>query len=793
MKTDVKHILLAVLMPSVLITIMVMSGWLLQAYMLTQFSEIGDLITPVFVVIAFMLGLFLIAIFGFASIKRDIEHDEEQREYKQAYTIDPLTGLYNKAGFIAQIKKVLPKLGKERACAVLSFEIVSFNTYNELYGYKAGDALLKTIADISKRHKKSGDVIGRLYSDHFVWFANGEDSEAIFATFRSAIKEAKDTGLPFYLCGGVYLLENREISVQSMIDKAALAKETIKYNFGTGITIYDDSMLECQLQDAELVGSMMKGLQNGEFIEYYQPKYYSDTETIVGAEALARWKKPDGEIITPSRFAGLFERNGFIRRLDFYIFERVCGFLADAKANNKTVLPVSVNFSRVHIHDLHFPQRLLALTKKYGVDPKDIEIELTESAFYIDTKNLNKAVDLLHELGFSVAIDDFGSGFSSLNMLKDSNFDTLKVDSKFLEGFEYGGKVGTVITAVLRMAKWLGIPVVAEGVETKAQVDFLRTLGCEMIQGYYYSRPIPRDEYEKLLEQESSAALSKEKSALVTFGNINAIFGGDSLVNSILDGILGGFGIYELSGKSMEAIRVNRAYYELMGYPNIATFNEHSINVMTQVFPPDVDKHLNACYMAVKTGKQQKVTTRRYKYDGGLIQIDCLIKHIGGTEEKPLVCMTFVDADERLRLDREQELSKYSDALNGIFDEIFEFNYKADTLRVLSRNHVKCHEETSVKEAEEEWLESLIYIDDREKIESLIELMRAEELELPFETEYRTIKKGETRWISASVVSIAGGGFLLCKLDVTQKKQLERISGNTENTRTRVRLGYFGG
>ena len=788
MKTDVKHVLLAVLLPSVLITALLMCGGLYQAYTLTQIREISDLISPLFIATSILLALFLLAIFGFSSIKRDIEQDREQHKFMQAYTVDPLTGLYNKAGFFIELGKELSELGKERACAILSFEIVSFRTYNELYGYEAGDILLKAISDIVGKNKKNGDVIGRLYSDHFVWFANGEDSEDIFATFRNAIKEAKDTGLPFYLCGGIYLIEDREMSVHNLLDKASLAKETIKYNYGTGISIYDDSMLECQLQDAEMVGSMMKGLQKGEFIEYYQPKYYSDTETIVGAEALARWKKPDGEIITPSRFAGLFERNGFIRRLDFCIFERVCGFLADAKANNRTVLPVSVNFSRVHVHDLHFPQRLFALTQKYGVDPKNLEIELTESAFFIDTKSINKVVDMLHEYGFSIAIDDFGSGFSSLNMLKDSNFDTLKIDANFLDGFERGGKVGTVVTSVMRMAKWLGIPVVAEGVETREQVDFLQTLGCEMIQGYYYSRPIPREEYELLLDQKDSVAILKEKPTLVTLDSINAVFGGDSLVNSILDGILGGFGIYELSGKSVEAIRVNNAYYDMMAYPNIATFRVHSLNVITQVHPSDADKLLNACYTTVKTGNLQKVSVRRYKYDGNIIQIDCLIKHIGGTEDKPLICMTFVDAAERLRADREEELNKYADALHGIFDEIYEFNYKADTLRVLSRNHVICHEERNLGKAEERWLENLFHPDDKEKIRMLIASARANEIELPYETQYREIVDGEIRWISASVVSIAGGGYLLCKLDITQKKQLEMIVENADNLRSGVKL-----
>lgn len=845
MKTDAKHVVFAILLPAVLIAGLVICTWIYQSgapektilsdelrfasagYCLVNGESNGAVIglgvgaeafatdlayhplaagasyTPKTVIAAVAvdesketmvspiwivtIGLFALALIAFCVLgarKRIMKLRKENSEFIKEGTIDRLTGLFNKPGFEIEASKALSKLPKERACAVVAFEVVSFRTYNELYGYVAGDALLKTIAEIARKYKNSGDVVGRLYSDHFVWFIDDEDSEQIFSTLRNAIRATGNTDLPFFLCAGIYVIEDRGISVPEMIDKASIAKNTIKYSFGTGIKIYDDSMLECQLQDAVMVGSMMQGLQNGEFIEYYQPKYNTDTEAVVGAEALVRWKKPDGEIITPKRFIGLFERNGFIRKLDFYMFERVCSFLAEAKANNKTVLPVSVNFSRVHLHDFHFPERLLALTKKYGVDPKNLEIELTESAFVMEAKDIRAFVDKLHKYGFLVAIDDFGSGFSSLNMLKDFDVDTIKIDTKFLEGFERGGKVGTIVTAVIRLSKWLGNPVVAEGVETREQLDFLRTLGCEMIQGYYYSYPLPRDEYEKLLEQKSFIRKIEDKRSSVTLSSIDAVLGGDSLATSLLEGIPGGLGIYELSGDRLEAIRVNHTYYEMLGYPDTASFREDSLNVIKQVYPPDVDKLLDACNRAVKTRDMQKITAHRYKYGGELAHHDCLIKYIGGTQDKPLLCMTFVDATERLRIDREKELSKYCDALHGIFDEIFEFNYMADTLSLLSRDHVKCNEATrNLKDAEKYWIENLIHPDDRERIEDFIFLARADEIKLPLSSDYRIIRNGEIRWISASVVSIAGGSYLLCKLDVTQKKQLEILFENMENLR----------
>jgi PAS domain-containing protein len=219
--------------------------------------------------------------------------------------------------------------------------------------------------------------------------------------------------------------------------------------------------------------------------------------------------------------------------------------------------------------------------------------------------------------------------------------DTLKIDTKFLEGFEHGGKVGTVVTSVIRMAKWLGLPVVAEGVETREQVDFLRSLGCEMIQGFFYSTPLPREEYENLLEQQNSIYPLRGKPTLLTINRINEIMGGDNLITSLLDGILGGFAIYELDRDRLEVIRVNRAYYDLMGYPDASAFSGHSRNVITQVHPEDAEKLIEACVLADRTGEVQRLSIRRYRYDGMLISLDCQVKHIGGTSEKPIICMVF--------------------------------------------------------------------------------------------------------------------------------------------------------
>jgi len=738
---------------------------------------------PYSLVVVGFLALFLLVFFLYITHKRLADMDRERARYIRASTIDSLTGLYNKPGFEEAVKKAFDSLSADRVCVVVAFEVVSYRTYKELYGNEAGEQLLQAISSIINKYQRSGDATARFYSDHFVWFASGKNEEEIFSVFRAATKATRSHEPPFFLCGGIYLIKDRSLSVAEMVDKASVAKDYIKANFGTGIKIYNDSMLELQLQDAEIAGNMMKGLQNGEFVEYYQPKFNTDTELIVGAEALVRWIKPDGEIITPGRFIGLFERNGFVRRLDFYVFERVCRFIAESRAAGKTVPPVSVNFSRVHMHDQRFPLRLFKIVQKYGLEPNCFEIELTESAFIMDTKQQKRLIDSLRKYGFAVAIDDFGSGYSSLNMLKDFDVDTLKIDMKFLEGFEHGGKVGTVVTSVIRMAKWLGIPVVAEGVETKEQVEFLRSLGCEMIQGFYYSPPLCRQDYELLLESEGNSCPLREKPAMLMLSNINAALGGDSLLNALLDGILGGFAIYEYSGDRLEAIRVNRTYYELMGYPDASAFSEHSLNVLSQVYPPDTAKLLNACTMSVKTGRVQKVSARRYRFDGMLVLLDLQVKHIGGTAEKPLIYLTFIDATERLLSDRENELNKYCDALYAVFDEIIEFDFATDSIRLLSRNHEKCCDLIKSLEAEEKyWIEKIIYPEDKGKIEHYMALVKGGHISLPLSLDYRTVSNGKVNWVSASLVALSDGSYLFCKLDITNKKLLEAYMMGLEET-----------
>lgn len=244
-----------------------------------------------------------------------------------------------------------------------------------------------------------------------------------------------------------------------------------------------------------MVSQMEESLRLGQFVPYYQPKYDARTERIVGAEALARWVRPGGSMISLDRFVPLFERNGLIRKLDLYMFERVCQKLSAMEHPVR----ISVNFSRIHLYDNDLTQKLTQIADRYHVHRALLEIELTETAFFDQRDVLIRNMNQLRESGFLVSIDDFGSGYSSLNLLKDVCFDIIKIDKEFLNETTQSERGRKVVQSIFLLADSLHVRTVAEGVETAEQLSFLRENGCDIIQGYYFSRPVPETDFDRLI------------------------------------------------------------------------------------------------------------------------------------------------------------------------------------------------------------------------------------------------------------------------------------------------------
>lgn len=415
---------------------------------------------------------------------------------------DPVTGLLNAQGFTHAVEETLRVLPADRFCAVVDFGILNFNQYNVSFGSPAGDAVLQSAARTLLAHCREPQPCARLSGDRFTYFVTDcsckeELLERVFVLDKKL--HAPQGTHQLRMTYGLYLVEDRNLLVKEMCNRAVAAR--LGLTGGENIVaIYDHSVHQRQIEDARLVENMEESLRKGEFVPFFQPKYDAHTERIVGAEALVRWVHPDRTLTPPDRFIPLFEQNGLITRLDLFMFETVCRKLSVTQAP----VPVAVNFSRAHMYDADFPDKLWSIVQKYKLPANLLEIELTETAFAERREALIGNMDRLRQLGFPVAIDDFGSGYSSLNLLKDVRFDVIKLDKEFFAGTTGAGRGSTVIRHILSLAQALDIHTVAEGVENQEQLDFLRENGCEIIQGYYFCRPVPEAEFDALLQEQNA-------------------------------------------------------------------------------------------------------------------------------------------------------------------------------------------------------------------------------------------------------------------------------------------------
>ena len=303
---------------------------------------------------------------------------------------------------------------------------------------------------------------------------------------------------------GIYNIEanNRDSQIGQYIDAAVSARKSIKRDHTKQIAYFDDKMESDIRVEAQIEKKMESALKQGEFVVYYQPKYLLKTEKIIGAEALIRWNHPKEGLIPPGVFIPIFERNGFIVQTDFFVYEEVLKMQSRRLKEGKKTVPVSVNVSRTHIGTSDFLPRLMELADRYEVPRELLELELTETALGGKQQNIVDFIRACKHAGFPISIDDFGSGYSSLNLLKEMPVDVLKIDREFLNETDESQKSSVIVEQVVEMATKIDIRTLCEGVETKEQAAFLKQIGCNMAQGYLYSKPVPEETFEGMLESE---------------------------------------------------------------------------------------------------------------------------------------------------------------------------------------------------------------------------------------------------------------------------------------------------
>lgn len=414
---------------------------------------------------------------------------------------DFLTGIYGQQKFYQATRELLDQRAGENF-AFIHFDIDRFRIINTLYGSKEGDRLIHFVAGAIRKVMTAygRGTYGRLGGDVFGMCVPYEDGAAIYHILEGIRAEIRKHSVHYYLetCAGIYLVDDPDMEVAAMHDNAEIAAAQCKGQYMVHDVLYTEEIGQKVLREQHIIDEMDAALAEQQFIVYFQPKYQLKKMAPYGAKALVRWKKPSGEIVLPNEFIPIFERNGFITKLDYYVWEKVCQFIDSELSQGRNPAPISVNVSRVNLYNPDFMDSLIDLIHRYHIPPHYLNLELTESVFSEDAELIQRAVNYLHDAGFTILMDDFGSGYSSLNILKDVDLDVLKIDMKFFSKGNTAEKGAKIIEAVIRMAESLDMMVIAEGVEEKHQVDFLNDLGCDYIQGYYFGRPMSQDQYEKL-------------------------------------------------------------------------------------------------------------------------------------------------------------------------------------------------------------------------------------------------------------------------------------------------------
>lgn len=522
---------------------------------------------------------------------------------------DALTGLYKRRKFMKEAARLLQSNPGEHYSLIYT-NIERFRVLNDLYGQNMGDRLLCGMGSKLAERWPSG-VVGRISGDHFaVCCPSSQVRPEELQKISSLLTRQFNLCCSLRLLYGIYEIENSEMPVQQMCDRAQMALGTLSGKSAGQYAYYDEKLRRELLAEQEITDEMEGALAGGQFQVYLQPIYSLSTGAPVSAEALVRWIHPQKGVIPPGKFIPLFERNGFISRLDTYVWETAVRDLAELKRLGFAEFPITANMSRMDFYDTSLCDKLIEMTKKYGVDPSMFRIEITESAYMDNSAQLLDAIKKFNAAGFSVLMDDFGSGYSSLSMLMDIPVSTLKIDMGFVRDVGLSERSNSLINSIIRMAKWLEMTVVAEGVETRGQLDYLRSIGCDRVQGYYYSKPLPFEHFKGLISNFEHGRIAEEEH---TFDKIDACGVWKTITNydHTIANILAALAMYESFGDILEVVSVNDEYYRIMETTPDDLFR-NTKNAIDWVCEEDRVAFLGAVECARMTERRQDLVIGRY-------------------------------------------------------------------------------------------------------------------------------------------------------------------------------------
>lgn len=603
---------------------------------------------------------------------QDIHEQKEKsleiKEHKPlpSTSIDPLTGLYRKNIFVQKAVRLLQTSGTHEHCLMV-IDIEHFKLFNEWYGQEAGDQFLIDIGlHLKKAQEEHEGIAGYMGDDDFCIILPND--QAVISSLQQKIMgyiRHYQGNVGFLPAFGLYMIEDCGVPIQTMYDRAAIAMSSVKGNYTKRSCIYGSGMMQKMKNNHILLSEVQHALEQEEFTFYAQPKCNMATGKIIGLESLVRWNHPKRGMISPGEFIPLLESNGFITNLDLYVWDRVCRSVRDWIDRGHRAIPISVNVSRVDVYSLDIVQTFKDLTEKYRLEPHLIEIEITESAYTEEYELINDTIEKLRASGFTVLMDDFGSGYSSLNMLKDVNVDVLKIDMKFLEMDEQSAEKGYgILEAIISMARFMGMKIIAEGVETKEQMDYLLNMGCTYGQGYYFYHPMPISVFEPLLADKNNLDLRGIKARQLERLHIKELLNENIVSEAMLNNIMGGVAFYKIHGREIELVRCNEQYFKVTG-SNAVDLEEQRRIILENIYEEDhqtVFDLFDSADRSILNGAEADV--RRLKDDGSTIWIHMhvyLLKKQGGDK---LYYGSISDVTEQKQ--REQRLNASQRALSAV-------------------------------------------------------------------------------------------------------------------------------
>ncbi len=624
------------------------------------------------------------------SVRLSERNSAMERELREADT-DIISGIYNKNAFLRHAAQYL-KAHPDGDYVLMRWDIDNFKIYNDMFGSEAGNSYLYRVGEYYKSHiAELTDTIlyARYEADHFVCLkkAAAFDPEKSVQWLQLGLRADKKHLFDYSPRMGLYHIDDTSLDVALMCDRALLALKSIKNEYGKSYAWYENTMRDKLIHEHEIVNQMKSALDSGQFKVYFQPQYNYSAGTLTGAEALVRWIHPEKGVISPGEFIPIFENNGFIYELDRYVWEQTCAQMRSWKSRGVQMPPVSisVNISRKDLYQPDIVDQICALPKKYGVKPQELHLEITESAYIGNPELVTHVVSMLRSKGFRVEMDDFGSGYSSLNTLKNVSVDMLKLDMKFLAQDSADSKGGRILASVVRMAHEIDLPVIAEGGETKRQAEYLKSIGCHYMQGYYFSRPMPPEQFEKLLY---SASIGEMEAPDRTIGVDGAADFMDANTQSTLlfNSFVGGAAILEYHAGEVAAIRLNDQFFETIGTDR-QTYSRWQYDILDRFVAESRPVFIDALETAIKTGKESEceICSAPLEDNGPLLWTRCRLRCLTSRVESYLFYLSIDNINKRKQLEQRLENGKreLEELINAIPGGVATYHVRPDGFRLI--------------------------------------------------------------------------------------------------------------